>query len=167
MMCFVCVCVSEKYNGRPSAKIRAKMMYCRACSPSFGHPCPSTCDRLDICPTHLSTRSSCLRVYSDLTFASTMAGRKRLVASGSSSSSSSKKPKRQVSVATFDKWRREYERDYQAMSWLRCDVDQQNKSLVAQLWCDACRNHEGAITGMKNFSKAWITGSSNQARLLS
>ena len=142
-------------------------MYCRACSPSFGHPCPSTCDQLDTCPTHLSTRSSCLRVYSDLTFTSTVAGRKRLVASGSSSSSSSKKPKRQVSVATFDKWRREYERDYQAMSWLRCDVDQQNKSLVAQLWCDACRNHEGAITGMKNFSKAWITGSSNQARLLS
>ena len=30
------------------------------------------------------------------------------------------------------------------------------------LWCEACRKHEDGITGMKNFSKTWITGSSNQ-----
>ena len=30
------------------------------------------------------------------------------------------------------------------------------------LWCEARRKHEDGITGMKNFSKAWITGSSNQ-----
>ena len=30
------------------------------------------------------------------------------------------------------------------------------------LRCEACKKHEGAMTGMKNFSKAWITGSSNQ-----
>ena len=45
------------------------------------------------------------------------------------------------------------------MSWLRCDTS--NDDRVETLWCEACRKHEAAITGMKNFSKAWIAGSSN------
>jgi len=36
------------------------------------------------------------------------------------------------------------------------------KTVVEMLWCEACRKHEDGITGMKNFSKDWITGSSNQ-----
>ena len=31
---------------------------------------------------------------------------------------------------------------------------------MAQLWCQACRNHERSITGIKKFS--WIVGSTNQ-----
>ena len=34
--------------------------------------------------------------------------------------------------------------------------------MVETLWCEACRKHEDRITGMKNFSKAWINGSCNQ-----
>ena len=33
---------------------------------------------------------------------------------------------------------------------------------MAQLWCQACRNHERSITGIKNFSRSWIVGSTNQ-----
>ena len=29
------------------------------------------------------------------------------------------------------------------------------------LWCDARRKHERSITGMKNFSRVWLEGSSN------
>ena len=34
--------------------------------------------------------------------------------------------------------------------------------VVEMLLCEACRKHEDRIAGMKNFSKAWITCSSNQ-----
>ena len=34
--------------------------------------------------------------------------------------------------------------------------------LVEKLWCHACRKYESSITGMKNFSSAWIKGSTNQ-----
>ncbi len=44
---------------------------------------------------------------------------------------------------------------------MRCNIDQQNKTLVDTLWCEACKKQEGGITGMKNFSKSWITGSMN------
>ena len=48
------------------------------------------------------------------------------------------------------------------LSWLRCDVDCDSKIHVAALWCQACRTHERSITGMKNFSRAWIIGTTNQ-----
>lgn len=81
--------------------------------------------------------------------------------SAASTSSTSKKAKRQVTIATFKKWQTQYEREYQSLSWLRCDVDKHNREVVDLLWCDACRKHERSIVGMKNFSGAWIAGSSN------
>ena len=30
------------------------------------------------------------------------------------------------------------------------------------MWCETCRKYEDGITGIKNFSRAWIVGSSNQ-----
>ena len=90
---------------------------------------------------------------------------KRSVSTDSSSSSSSgstiKKSKRQVSVATFEKWQRQFDGDYQTLLWLRCTKDGTHKSLVSTLWCDVCRQYEAKITGMRNFSDAWITGSTN------
>ena len=47
------------------------------------------------------------------------------------------------------------------MSWLRCDLDPQDRSLVSVLWCDVCRKYEDRIRGQKNFSRAWIDGSTN------
>ena len=35
------------------------------------------------------------------------------------------------------------------MTWLRCDIDQQKKSLVSTLWCDVCRRYEQRICGLR------------------
>ena len=75
-----------------------------------------------------------------------------------SSSSKSKKQKRQVSLATFCRWQTEKEKEYQTLSWLRCDKANQSVEL---LWCASCRKFEDKIRGVKNFSAAWISGSAN------
>ena len=85
---------------------------------------------------------------------------------GSSTCTSAKKSKMQVSVTTFTMWKNQFEQEYKTISWLRCDEDSKDKTLVAQLWCQACRNHERSITGMKNFSRSWIVGSTNQKRAI-
>ena len=88
-----------------------------------------------------------------------MSSRKR--AMPACTASASKKQKRQVTMATFKKWQTQLKREHQTLSWLRCDLDATNKELVSVLWCDACRKHERSITGMKNFSRAWLEGSTN------
>ena len=88
-----------------------------------------------------------------------MATRKRkMTAAGSSSS---KQLKRQALKETFLRWQRTYEKEYQSMGWLHAEMDDQDKSLVSTLWCVVCRQYENKICGIKNFSKAWIEGSSN------
>ena len=103
-----------------------------------------------------------------------MAGRKRIIyqsqlwqRSNTSSSSnsnadpcSSKRAKRQVTVATFEKRQRDFDRLHQTRTWLRCDRGQ-DRSLVDLLWCNVCRTYEDSIRGMKNFQTAWTAGSAN------
>ena len=103
-----------------------------------------------------------------------MAGRKRVVgrsyeySSSSTSSSdtsdacSTKKAKRQVSISTFEKWQQNFDREHQTLTWLRCDKDQQDRDLVSLLWCAVCREFQNRICSMKNYSRAWVTGSTNQ-----
>ena len=79
----------------------------------------------------------------------------------STSQDSAKKAKRQVSVLTYKKWQTNYNQEYQTLSWLRCDVNEHDKSLVGLLWCAVCRWFEERIRGVKNFSNVWITRSSN------
>ena len=79
----------------------------------------------------------------------------------SSAAAASKKPRRQVSTATFRKWQRQFESQYQSLTWLRCDADGKDHELVDKLWCHLCRKHESAIHSSKNFSRAWIEGSNN------
>lgn len=87
--------------------------------------------------------------------------RKRNTAVGSNDGSKTKRSKRQVSKETFQKWQRTYEKEHQSMAWLRADMDEQDKSIVSKLWCVVCRKYETSICGLKNFSMAWIDGSSN------
>ena len=47
------------------------------------------------------------------------------------------------------------------MVWLRGEMDDHDKTLVSMLWCVVCRQYEMSINGLKNFSRAWIDGSSN------
>ena len=49
-----------------------------------------------------------------------------------------KKGKHQVIISKFDKWQRNFDLEYQKLMWLRCDRDEQDRSLIALLWCSAC-----------------------------
>ena len=62
---------------------------------------------------------------------------------------------------TFYKWQRTYEKEHQSLSWLHCDVDSHNKTLVSKLWCAVYHKYEANVTGHKNFSRVWIDGSGN------
>ncbi len=73
-----------------------------------------------------------------------------------------KKRKCQITVTTFNKWQGQYNSLHKSLLWLRCDKDRTDRRLVSALWCCICRKYEKHITGLKNFSKAWIDGTDNQ-----
>ncbi len=89
-----------------------------------------------------------------------MADRKKRPTSGCSTSAS-KRTKRQVTVATCEKWQRDFNRDYQSLLWLRYDVDKADRSLVDTLYCEVCRTYKDKIRFIRNFSGVWVTGSTN------
>ena len=72
-----------------------------------------------------------------------------------------KKAKRQVTIATAKKWQTQYDREYQSLTCLNYDVDDQEKTLAKLLRCSACTKFDSSIRGMKNYSSAWIIGSTN------
>ena len=41
------------------------------------------------------------------------------------------------------------------------DMDEEDRSIVSTLWCVICQKYEGRVCEQKNFSKAWIDGSTN------
>ena len=88
-----------------------------------------------------------------------MASKRSISSSASSSGSQPRQAKRQVSVATFQKWQSQQEKEHETLTWLRCDKQQR---YVESLWCETCRRFQDKIRGTKNFSAAWITGSTNQ-----
>ena len=74
-----------------------------------------------------------------------------------------KKPRRrQVTLTTLKKWQVQLEREHQTMTWLRCDTDQNNPTVVNTLWRNASRMNEAKKIGMKTYSSAWINGSTNR-----
>ena len=92
--------------------------------------------------------------------------------SGSSFSSNSsstddattaKRLKRQVQVSTFEKWQQELVKEHNTLRlWLCCERDRREWLLVSTLCCKVCREYEDKIIRYRNFSSAWINGSSNQ-----
>ena len=88
-----------------------------------------------------------------------MASKRSISSLASSSGSQPKQAKRQVSVATFQKWQSQQEKEHETLTWLHCDKQQR---YVESLWCETCRWFQDKIRGTKNFSAAWITGSTNQ-----
>ena len=75
---------------------------------------------------------------------------------------SAKKAKRQVTLTTFEKWQRNLDAQHQTLTWLKCDKDAKDKNLVSLLWCSACREFKEKICSRKNYSHAWVSGSTNQ-----
>ena len=94
-----------------------------------------------------------------------MACRKRASSSSNSSHDSSqfdKKDKHQITVRTFEKRQSQYNPSHSSLTWLQCEKESSYRSLVSVLWCEPCRKYEARIKGQKNFSSAWIEGTSNQ-----
>ena len=58
--------------------------------------------------------------------------------SGDSSEGSSIIPTQQVQVSTFDKWKRGMDRQYDTLTWLCCEVDKKNRSLVSSIYFKVC-----------------------------
>ena len=87
-----------------------------------------------------------------------MASKRSIDVSANGSDNQPKKPRRTVSVATFQKWQKQQDMEHRTLLWLRCDK-QQN---VTSLWCQTCRKFESKICGTENFSDAWIVGTANQ-----
>ena len=78
---------------------------------------------------------------------------------GSSTSSESEAKRRCVSNDTFVKWQREYDREWQTLSWLDCESGLEcGKKLVTKLSCSVCTKYLDQFKGRKNFSEKWITG---------
>ena len=75
------------------------------------------------------------------------------------SSSGSSAKKRKVDYATFEKWKRELDRDCQTVSWLDCCKEKSGgKNVVVKLKCKVCTAFKSKIEGRKNFSSKWIEG---------
>ena len=67
--------------------------------------------------------------------------------------------KRRVDYATFQKWQRDLDREYQTMTWLDCSSEKERgKKVVVQLKCKVCSGFVEKIRGRKNFSEKWIVG---------
>lgn len=64
-------------------------------------------------------------------------------------------------MSTFEKWKRELNMEHKTSPWLWCDKDETDKSLVSTLWCEICQRYENRLKGMRNYSGAWISGSTN------
>ena len=94
----------------------------------------------------------------------------RFLSSSDSSSSggpAAKRSKRQVSLSTFEKWQKQFDREYQTSLWLRCTKDPTDKASVSTLFCGICQQQERKIESMRNYSAAWVRGSLNQKQATS
>ena len=85
----------------------------------------------------------------------------RKCASGEQCRGDKKRNKREITYITFEKWQRLFNSEYQSLSWLRCNKDKGDKSIVSTLWCEVCRRYEKRICSLKNYSRSWIEGSGN------
>ncbi len=51
--------------------------------------------------------------------------------------------------STFKKWQNELDKEFQAMSWLDCEV---SGAKITKLACKACKKFESKIVGRRNYS---------------
>ena len=88
-----------------------------------------------------------------------MSKHSRLTDDDSSSSASSTSKKSLVSVATVDKWVLDHDKTLNTATWLAYEkVDRHH---VALLRCSVCKRFEERIKNSRNFSPAFIDGTSN------
>ena len=86
---------------------------------------------------------------------------KRLISAASAPSSQHSPKRRKVTQSTFKRCQTQHEKEYQTLSWLSSNSDGKT-ALVDSLWCAVCTKFEDRICSAKNFSCAWVVGSTNQ-----
>ena len=67
----------------------------------------------------------------------------------------------QVKYSTFEKWRRQLNREHRCLEWLKCDREERDRNLLSTLWCDVCRCHKEKLQEMRNYTGVWVSGSTN------
>ena len=67
--------------------------------------------------------------------------------------------KRKVMYPTYQKWRRDFDRDYKTVTWLGCETEMAGgKRYVTRLNCTICAKYKLRIMGRWNYSDRWIAG---------
>ena len=66
--------------------------------------------------------------------------------------------KRRVEYSTFQKWKKDLDREFLTVSWLDYTCEKvKGNTVVSKLKCKVCGEFEDRIKGRKNFDK-WIVG---------
>ena len=77
----------------------------------------------------------------------------------------SQEKKRKVSFATFEKWRRDFDREFKTVSWLECESTVEGGTkVVRKLKCSVCGKFRSSLIRKRNFSDRWITGGADSIR---
>ena len=88
-----------------------------------------------------------------------LAGLASAMKRASSSASEQTPKKRKVAVATYRKWREDFDKELKTVSWLDCDSEiESGKTLVKRLKCSVCTRFRSRIMHRRNFSDRWIVG---------
>ncbi len=67
--------------------------------------------------------------------------------------------KRKVAYATYQKWRRDFDRDHKTVAWLKCNTEfEGGKRVVTNLKCSVCAMFQGRTMGRQHFGDRWISG---------
>ena len=69
--------------------------------------------------------------------------------------------KRGVLKSTVDKWVLKNDKALCTSTWLKCEVDSENRSRIVTLKCSMCYQFRDKLVGMRNYSAAYVEGSSN------
>ena len=95
-----------------------------------------------------------LTLTTDVASSPTASSRKRC----SDSVTSEGGKKRSVSYSTYIKWRREFDKECQTISWLDCDTIGKGKRTVKRLKCKVCLKYKSRIESRRNYSDKWLVG---------
>ena len=67
--------------------------------------------------------------------------------------------KRKVTYSTYEKWRRNFDRECMIIMWLGWEAEMaRGKRWVKRLNCTVCKKFKEGISGRRNYSEWWISG---------
>ena len=67
--------------------------------------------------------------------------------------------RRKVMYSTYEKWRRDFDRECKTVTWLGCETEiAGGKRWVKRMHCTICKKYKERISGRRNYSERWISG---------